>query len=62
MLTPEQVTLQLIQSNVSALSAEEQTTVAILAQQFRDMLKASKQNYGLLAYALVGAEIAAEEE
>lgn len=60
MHNPEQVTLLLIKGAISDLSQEDQDTVRACAHKFRTILESTGAQ-GMLAYALVGAEIAVKE-
>lgn len=56
----EKVTLLMIKGAIYDMPKEEQDTIATLAQQLRNIVKDAGAQ-GVLALALVGAEVAAED-
>ena len=58
-MTNEQQTLLLIKGTIASLPADQQQKVAECADQLRKLM-ADNPPHGLMAVALVGAELAAE--
>lgn len=58
-MTNEQETLLLIKGTIASLPADQQQKVAEVAETIRGLM-ATHPPYGLMAVALVGAELAAE--
>ena len=61
-MTPEQTVLIMTRGTIASLPADMQKDVARMAQQIRDWLKTGgNHDARQIAFALVGAELAAEE-
>jgi len=58
-MTEQQQTLRFIKREISSLPPKAQAEVLQIAEQIRELM-ASKAPYGVMAVALVGAELAAE--
>lgn len=59
-MTPEQQTLLLIRGTIAGMTPEQQQRVAEQAARLREIAN-SKNDLGLMAFALVGAELQMEE-
>lgn len=58
-MTEEQQVVEEIKAEIAKLSAQDQAIVAAYCGMFRSVLAAGPQNQVRMAFALVGAELAA---
>lgn len=58
-MSEEEVTLAVIKHEISKLSEDDQIAIAVRAQTLRN-IAAEENGFGAMAFALVGAELAAK--